>query len=611
MEAGKPIQISNKPTENASKNIELLKNITEEQFIPEKRSPPDGQNDEPSSPTTHHLSYFSKKDSSLSGSKQIYSFDKVWPSYHNKQDRCNPIEDLPQASLVNNEVRHEAIGGPVVENSPPNLLMDENIDAENVNSGDGQLNNRRYNELDGLDLVAHQPVDVVASSASSEYGHDSRPLDIVTGACESDVNHPDVIGVPLDNYEIDMEPRAPPIYCEYEQQGLPQMDDEVWHNSDRDNQGGAMNPIPQEDVLLPDLMPDVNVEILNLDLPKPAIVSEHSVQCVDNSPALIQESCSINRIPEVANIHQSHERPSNDLVDMITNSGNVSRREDDKIDQTSNIHQSYEGNVDLVNMSGNNNAGFVSDMDLITDNFDEPEHPEVVNQSKEGNVDLVQNVEVERPNLLPNKKFDVCGTLKFDGGKDTAEKETVQHDEVDKDEQSYPDDTVEKIDEPQAISFDPNIEIDDEALEAELESIEQKFADENAEAHNSEVEVLTEAKHLNASQDACIETNEQIVEDEDNSDRHTLTSQISEEFARQDSDLGTLKNISAEVGNPTDSAAEDSSAVAEPEECSAPTSAMTGELGENFTTIHVLLMYELPTYFSLVTKVSDKIFYAE
>uniref|UniRef100_A0A6A7G1P4 Zinc finger FYVE domain-containing protein 16-like n=1 Tax=Hirondellea gigas TaxID=1518452 RepID=A0A6A7G1P4_9CRUS len=187
-----------------------------------------------------------------------------------------------------------------------------------------------------LDLVSSRPLDVIASTVGGGRATVcQRPLDIVTGACavaspdrpELAVCQPDVVDVPQratdgeDENHIDDSDAAQPTPSPINRHPphlLAYLDDAVNNHlaENDDNDPHARENIPNvndHQRLLPDLMADNNADDHHNNNEEgshvdPAIVAENTLAChTNNEPALVQESQTCNRIPEVVNVHQSCE----------------------------------------------------------------------------------------------------------------------------------------------------------------------------------------------------------------------------------------------------------------------------------------------------------------
>lgn len=146
---------------------------------------------------------------------------------------------------------------------------------------------------EGVDVIASRPLDVIPASVPPDRGlangHEAR--------------HPDIIDV----WQSGGEGGSPPELGEVVDQGNP-----------RDMP--VEPPAAPEHRLLPDLMANNSMEgAEGAEYPEPAIVMENALSHLQlDEPAIVKESQSMGRLPEVANVHQTteHQHPPEECQNL-------------------------------------------------------------------------------------------------------------------------------------------------------------------------------------------------------------------------------------------------------------------------------------------------------
>ncbi|KAK4319824.1 hypothetical protein Pmani_009271 [Petrolisthes manimaculis] len=162
---------------------------------------------------------------------------------------------------------------------------------------EAELSEARMGEgrvCEGLDVIASRPLDVIPASVPPDRGlangHEAR--------------HPDIIDV----WQSGGEGGSSPELGEIVDQGSPR-------------NVSVEQPAPPEHRLLPDLMANNSMEgAEGTEYPEPAIVMENALSRLQlDEPAIVQESQSMGRLPEVANVHQTteHQHPPEESQDPI------------------------------------------------------------------------------------------------------------------------------------------------------------------------------------------------------------------------------------------------------------------------------------------------------
>ncbi|KAK7067699.1 hypothetical protein SK128_015054 [Halocaridina rubra] len=186
-------------------------------------------------------------------------------------------------------------------------------------SGSGLIN--KNTPFRGLDVIASRPLDVVPSNMPSDQrlvgGHEGRHPDIID-VWQSGTENITSAAAPTPQSREDT---PPPVAENIECSGadVPAHSPEL-HNRIDDDESNQEQAEPR---LLPDLM-SMNIvdnspsEGANAagEYPDPAIVMENALSNVNmNDPAIVVESQSCSRIPEVVNVHQTAENQN--PVDVV------------------------------------------------------------------------------------------------------------------------------------------------------------------------------------------------------------------------------------------------------------------------------------------------------
>ena len=318
------------------------------------RSPADGQADDD---TAHfHHTTQSKPLSNANSHDDTIGLPSNFSLSNPQSQQPPPTQKLPWLSMAGNhiggqdeaslpELRHPD-GSEDIEDLNPSNLNPINIPA------DLTVRQNRSEFLEGADSINHQESNNILqnpssmSSARPDLGNAGRepnfipptvrnhsvdvvcsqPLDVIPRRMSADIiecsgqdsNHPDVIGISNSNSES---------AHSNSHDNNPHMFPSNIDNSYRTNQIQNNEPSPpslpvvdslpqilQEHRLLPDLM-SMNADNFpqadepSDELPEPAIVTENALQGAHtNEPAIVMESQSLNRIPEVVNVHRTAEQ---------------------------------------------------------------------------------------------------------------------------------------------------------------------------------------------------------------------------------------------------------------------------------------------------------------
>lgn len=286
-------------------------------------------------------------------------------------------------------------------------------EAEN-NHPDLTLAADAYENVGVLDNVDPRHVDVLSSIMNSNHRNSPRPLDIVTGACKPNFQEadgleacrPDVIGVSHNDGSMATNP-------------VP--GDQVAVVSREDERASPLvdgnDPIPGDNppLLLPDIMTDNGGDTSAAggnEWAEPAIVMENTLSFLtNNEPALVQESQTNNRIPELVNIHQTYEsaadyqnNPTNNRTeqcDVVGTSYSQAGRLSDGFNQVDLVNNSTPVYLPVVPMENCDRVSSLttnSDIPDVDRNYSNPasndsgDHPEQV-------INLIFNPHADIPNI--------------------------------------------------------------------------------------------------------------------------------------------------------------------------------------------------------------------
>ncbi|XP_047499794.1 zinc finger FYVE domain-containing protein 9-like isoform X5 [Penaeus chinensis] len=229
-----------------------------------------------------------------------------------EQSEAAPSED----SSIKQPVEDANSAGTEVQKVPQEPNGPEEYDG-NVRVGDlvpeepGSLEEKNL-VCGGLDVIASRPLDVVPASVPPDRGlasgHETRHPDIIdvwqSGVEGGAMGPPTSVTSSLMGTE-----QSENIDSEYDERGR------VVHNVDHSERENSVEQ--QEHRLLPDLMSMNSVDSSGTsegagcvpDYPEPAIVMENALSDLQmNEPAIVMESQSCSRIPEVVNVHQTAEQ---------------------------------------------------------------------------------------------------------------------------------------------------------------------------------------------------------------------------------------------------------------------------------------------------------------
>ncbi|XP_042860143.1 uncharacterized protein LOC122245989 isoform X2 [Penaeus japonicus] len=236
------------------------------------------------------------------------------------QNLPHPPEQPEAVSSEDSSIKqsHEEANsaGSEVRKAPQEPFCPEDYDG-NVRLGDlvaeepGSLEEKDL-VCGGLDVIASRPLDVVPASVPPDRGlasgHETRHPDIIdvwqSGVEGGAMGPPTSVSSSLMGTE-----QSENIGSEYEERG------QVVHNVDHSERENSLEQ--QEHRLLPDLMSMNSIDSSGTsegascipDYPEPAIVMENALSDLQmNEPAIVMESQSCSRIPEVVNVHQTAEQ---------------------------------------------------------------------------------------------------------------------------------------------------------------------------------------------------------------------------------------------------------------------------------------------------------------
>ncbi|RXG69118.1 Zinc finger FYVE domain-containing protein 9 [Armadillidium vulgare] len=240
------------------------------------------------------LSHSSQSSGNISSSNIQCDSEKLWPNISNQnflfQDLSSGGTFQPFSGSLNLNVNNTGVS-----------------DSSDSTGSPGNVSTQAAFSIPSNQSLLACPLDVIPNE-----------VPCTTGALviQHDGQHPDLLGIRNLSDEKSFHLSRSDILHEVERQEI-----DGDHNSEVDEllpQVQVSPDIQREAFLLPDLMPSSNVDggRLSLDLPpaseisNPAVVTENAVS-LDNKPAIIQESQSYSKIPEVVNIHQSAELQNN------------------------------------------------------------------------------------------------------------------------------------------------------------------------------------------------------------------------------------------------------------------------------------------------------------
>lgn len=332
---------------------------------PGTRSPPDGQNDDSqqavacSSPQStlpfHQKLQFQPqqlihqphirnvpaagvRSEGLSANQPSGAGEVLWPAMAvsaadmppnlppPEQPEAAPLED----SSIKQPVEDANSAGSETQKVPQEPYVPEEYDG-NVRVGDivseepGSLEEKEL-VCGGLDVIASRPLDVVPASVPPDRG-------LASG---HETRHPDIIDV----WQSGVEGGAmgPPTSVSSSLMGTEQSENSeydergrVVHNVDHSERENSVEQ--QEHRLLPDLMSMNSVDSSGTsegagcvpDYPEPAIVMENALSDLQmNEPAIVMESQSCSRIPEVVNVHQTAEQQGHGENQLLVSRNTVS-----------------------------------------------------------------------------------------------------------------------------------------------------------------------------------------------------------------------------------------------------------------------------------------------
>lgn len=245
-----------------------------------------------------------------------------------EQPEAAPSED----SSIKQPVEDANSAGSEVQKVPQEPYNPEEYDG-NVRVGDlvseepGSLEEKEL-VCGGLDVIASRPLDVVPASVPPDRGlasgHETRHPDIIdvwqSGVEGGAVGPPTSVSSSLMGTE-----QSENIDSEYDERGR------VVHNVDHSERENSVEQ--QEHRLLPDLMSMNSVDSSGTsegtgcvpDYPEPAIVMENALSDLQmNEPAIVMESQSCSRIPEVVNVHQTAEQQGHGENQLLVSRNTVS-----------------------------------------------------------------------------------------------------------------------------------------------------------------------------------------------------------------------------------------------------------------------------------------------
>ena len=238
--------------------------------------------------------------------------DHSLPQLGNGDEKHQSIEENPSMVSIGDPPPINAANPPAVHGDNPQAMRVGNLQSVDVISSQ-PVNIVNHQHLDVInpepvdpispqpvDVVNSRPVDVVASTVGSQ-----QSLDVIHGGCAAVpvYNEPDVIDI--------LQPNEVVAEQINEHGAAPDLAQEVEGPDILIDEGNQENN-PNEPRLLPDLMVGNNDDLIHhdpsIDFAEPAVVAENTLAGLNsNEPALVQESQSCHRVPEIVNIHQTCE----------------------------------------------------------------------------------------------------------------------------------------------------------------------------------------------------------------------------------------------------------------------------------------------------------------